>query len=57
MAAFKEVLQEVLRAWDVLPGGKNYSPDKIEYWLDHDMAPAILMVKIALRKPTEKEDA
>lgn len=39
--AHKAALMNVVRAWEELDGGKNYSAKQIEWWLVHQMTPAI----------------
>jgi hypothetical protein len=36
-----EALRAVVRAWEDLPGGRNYSPSDVADWLREDMKPAI----------------
>lgn len=47
----KELLEEVLKAWDSIEGGRLYTPLQISDWLAQDMAPAISKI----RKHLEKE--
>lgn len=37
----RAALHNLIRAWEELPGGQHYSTRKIEYWLVHQMSPAI----------------
>jgi hypothetical protein len=34
-------IKNIIKAWEVLKGGKRYSKKKIEDWLIDDMKPAI----------------
>lgn len=36
-----EIINEMIDAWESLPGNKNYSAETIGYWLIKDMKPAI----------------
>jgi hypothetical protein len=37
----KQVFKNIIKAWESLPGGENYSPKQIEKWLVNKMGPAI----------------
>ncbi len=50
-----DVLREVMRAWNVLPGGRTYSKEQIERWMNEDMGPVIFLVKIALRQAAKEK--
>lgn len=41
LSDYQDALAKVVKAWESLPGGKNYSPDEIQVWLSTKMAPAI----------------
>lgn len=56
--ALQELLADVMAAWEALPGGKNYSANRIERWLVDDMKPAIDEVRDELaRLDAEKKNA
>ena len=45
----KIALRDIIKAWDSLPGGHNYSPEKIEEWLIIHMGPAIKRAREVLK--------
>jgi len=49
----REIFFQVLKAWDSL-SKVNYHPRVVEHWLINDMAPAIELIRQALREK-EKE--
>jgi hypothetical protein len=46
-----------VRAWESLPGNKNYAPKEIERWLGDVMSPAIDAAREALAARTEGDIA
>lgn len=50
----KEALEDLVRAWEALPGGHNYSPRDIERWLSEHMTPAINAARdtLGIKYPT-----
>lgn len=48
----KELLKEVVRAWEALEGGRKVLPSTIECWLADDMAPAINKIRKYLKGTT-----
>ena len=42
------VAGQLIDAWDVLPGGRDYKAEVIARWLSADMAPAIDNMRTAL---------
>jgi hypothetical protein len=49
----REALEKIVRAWESLPGNKNYAPKEIERWLGDVMSPAIDAAREALAARTE----
>ncbi len=37
----REILEDVIRAWEALPGGRNHSRQVIQDWLVQDMKPMV----------------
>lgn len=44
-----EALKNVVRAWEALPGGRNYSAYEIADWLKEEMSPAINKAREAIK--------
>jgi hypothetical protein len=53
----REALEKIVRAWESLPGNKNYAPKEIERWLGDVMSPAIDAAREALAARTEGDIA
>jgi hypothetical protein len=51
----REALEKIVRAWESLPGNKNYAPKEIERWLGDVMSPAIDAAREALAARTERD--
>lgn len=53
-ADVREALSDVIRAWEVLPGGQCQSADDVSYWLRNSMKPAVDKARrcLGLRIPT-----
>lgn len=41
--------QDVIKAWESLPGNKNYTPKEIQKWLVENMSPAINALRVKLK--------
>jgi hypothetical protein len=50
----EDVINDVINAWEALPGGTNYSPTQIAQWLSDDMAPAIQRARNAIGRKRPK---
>lgn len=53
----REALENLVRAWDALPGGRHYRPSEIATWLHEEMSPAINRARAMLSPATQKETA
>jgi len=45
-----EALENVIKAWDSLPGPRQYSPSEVASWLLYSMAPAIRKARKAVKE-------
>ena len=48
----RTALHRVIRAWESLPGGRDYHPADIQRWLVEDMKPAMDAARAALKDTT-----
>ena len=48
--AEKKIIEEIIEAWDVLMGDRNYSTTTIEDWLIQDMHPVINKARKFMKK-------
>ena len=37
----RDVIEDIIKAWNSLPGGRRYTPADVESWLVNRMGPAI----------------
>ena len=44
----KELLLNVVKAWESLPGDSEYSAEDVEHWLAKKMKPAIDKIRVHL---------
>lgn len=47
----EQSLIDVIRAWEIIPGGTSYTSEVIQQWLIVDMKPAIDRARVALGRP------
>ncbi len=47
----KQALENVIKAWEDLPGGKSYSAFDVGEWLQHTMKPAMDKARRSLKMP------
>lgn len=50
-----KVLEDLIKAWESLPGNAEYPPRIIEKWLVQDMTPAIMKARSWLRNHPRKK--
>lgn len=58
LAKYHEVwsaLDNLVNAWEYLPGGQNHSPHAVERWLSNSMSPAINRARRALGRKAPNE--
>jgi hypothetical protein len=55
MSTDRQIVNDLIDAWEALPGGQNYSPACIAAWLKDDMSPAINRARRAIgrKRPDE----
>lgn len=47
----EDMLNELIDAWEALPGGRHYSVSRVSAWLEHDMTNAINKARAMLGRP------
>jgi hypothetical protein len=47
----EKALHNLIDAWEALPGGTNYTPQRVSVWLIEDMKPAVDYARRAVGRP------
>jgi hypothetical protein len=55
MSPERKALIDIIKAWESLPGGTNYSAQRILSWLVDDMQPAIANARKVLNESVSKK--
>ena len=54
MNNLQEIINEIIDAWESLPGGRHYHPHEVEHWLRSNMTPAINKARDAIGRARPK---
>ena len=50
---YKELLQNIVKAWESLEGDREYTPKEISAWLINKMSPSINKIRKELKTQTK----